>query len=51
MACVLFVAMVSYLGVNKDVAAWVIIAVFFALRVLSIRYDWQTRPVLPPSGE
>lgn len=49
-ACVLFVAMVSYLGVNKDVAAWIIIAVFFALRVLSIRYDWQTRSVLPPSS-
>jgi uncharacterized membrane protein YeiH len=48
LACVLFVVLVVYLGVNKDVAAWVTIALFFTLRFLSVRYDWRTRPVLPP---
>jgi uncharacterized membrane protein YeiH len=47
-ACVLFVVLVVNLGVNKDVAAWIVIGVFFALRLLSVRYDWRTRPVLPP---
>jgi hypothetical protein len=31
------------------VAAWTIIVVFFTLRVLAVRFDWQTKPVLPPT--
>jgi uncharacterized membrane protein YeiH len=47
-ACVLFVVMVRYLAVDKSVAAWTIIVVFFTLRMLAVRYDWRTKPVLPP---
>ena len=49
-ACVLFVALVSFLAVDKTIAAWIVIALFFVMRVLGVRYDWRTRPVLPSSG-
>ena len=47
-ACVLFVVLVRYLAVEKSVAAWTIIVVFFTLRMLAVRFDWRTKPVLPP---
>ncbi len=45
--CVLFLVLVRGLGVGKDLSAWSVISLFFAIRMLSIRYNWQTRPVLP----
>jgi hypothetical protein len=38
-------------GVGKELAAWGMIALFFTIRMLSIRYGWRTRPVLnePPA--
>jgi uncharacterized membrane protein YeiH len=48
LACLLFVVMVVYLRVNKDTAAFIVIGVFFTLRLLAVRYDWRTKPVLPP---
>lgn len=48
-SCVLFVLLVMYLDINKDTAAWIVIALFFMLRVLALRYNWRTHPVLPPS--
>lgn len=49
--CVLFLVLTLGLGVSKEWAAWSMIALFFTLRMLSIRYNWRTRPVLekPPT--
>jgi uncharacterized membrane protein YeiH len=49
--CMLFVFLVRWLGIDNKIAAWGIIVLFFIVRMLSIRYDWRTRPVLrdPPS--
>lgn len=49
LACVMFVVLVVGLDVNNSAAAWIVIVLFFLIRVLSVRYDWQTRPVLPPA--
>ena len=46
-ACILFVVLEVYLGVSAAIAAWIVIGLFFAVRVLAIRYDWRTQPVLP----
>ena len=46
-ACVLFVVLEVYLQVSPTVAAWIIIGLFFIIRVLAVRYDWKTQPVLP----
>lgn len=51
LVCVIFVVLVVGLGVNNNLAAWSVIALFFLLRVLSMRYDWRTQPILPPSGK
>jgi uncharacterized membrane protein YeiH len=49
--CVVFLVMTYGFGVSKEWAAWGMIALFFTIRMLSIRYDWRTRPVLqePPA--
>jgi hypothetical protein len=48
---VLFLLLTYAFGVSKEWAAWGMIALFFTIRMLSIRYDWRTRPVLkePPA--
>jgi uncharacterized membrane protein YeiH len=48
--CILFLLLTYWLGMNKELAAWGMIALFFAIRMLGIRYGWRTRPVLqePP---
>ena len=48
LACVLFVVLEVNLHVNATVAAWIIIGLFFIIRALAVRYDWQTQSVLPP---
>ena len=48
--CIFFLVLTYGMGVNKELAAWGIIALFFAIRMLSIRYNWQTKPVLPDSS-
>jgi uncharacterized membrane protein YeiH len=48
LACLLFVGLVAGLGVNNSAAAWSTIALFVLIRVLSLRYDWRTQPILPP---
>jgi uncharacterized membrane protein YeiH len=50
LVCVLFVVLVAVLGVNNSAAAWSVILLFVLIRVLSLRYDWRTQPVLPPNG-
>jgi uncharacterized membrane protein YeiH len=49
--CVLFLILTYAFGVSKEWAAWSMIALFFTIRMLSIRYNWRTRPVLkePPA--
>jgi uncharacterized membrane protein YeiH len=46
-ACILFVVLEVYLHVDASIAAWIVIGMFFIIRVLAIRYDWRTQPVLP----
>ena len=48
--CIVFLVLTYGLGVNKELAAWGIIALFFVIRMLSIRYNWRTKPVLPDSS-
>lgn len=49
--CVLFLVLTLGLGISKEWTAWGMIILFFTIRMLSIRYDWRTRPVLrgPPA--
>ena len=48
-ACMLFVGLKWYADVTVSEAAWISIGTFFVLRVLTIRFSWTTRSVLPES--
>jgi uncharacterized membrane protein YeiH len=50
LVCILFLILEQLLGVPISVAAWSIVLLYFVIRMLSIRYNWQTHPVLrdPP---
>jgi uncharacterized membrane protein YeiH len=48
--CIFFLVLTYGLGVNKELAAWGIIVLFFTIRMLTMRYNWQTKPVLPDSS-
>ncbi len=45
--CVLFLILIYGFDMSNELAAWGIIVLFFAIRMLSIRYNWRTQPVLP----
>lgn len=45
--CILFVVLVKVLGIERNLSGWTVIALFFVVRMLSIRYDWRTKPILP----
>lgn len=47
LVCILFLFFVRIVGMSKDLTAWGTIALFFVIRMLSIRYNWRTRPILP----
>jgi uncharacterized membrane protein YeiH len=49
LACGLFVGLRQYTQVTVPQAAWTAIGTFFVLRVLTIRFNWTTRSVLPES--
>ena len=49
LACALFVALKWYAEVTVPQAAWTAIGTFFVLRVLTVRFNWSTRSVLPES--
>ena len=49
LACVLFAGLKQYADVTLQEAAWIAIATFFVLRILTIRFNWTTRSVLPES--
>lgn len=48
--CILFLVLTYGFGVSKEWAAWSMMLLFFTIRMLSIRYNWRTRPILqdPP---
>jgi uncharacterized membrane protein YeiH len=49
LACGLFVGLKEYANVTVPQAAWTAIGTFFVLRVLTVRFNWTTRSVLPES--
>ena len=49
--CIVFVILVNTLGVNRELAAWTIVALFFIIRMLSIRYNWRTKPILSDAAQ
>jgi uncharacterized membrane protein YeiH len=49
LACGLFAALQEYAEVTVRQAAWTAIGSFFVLRVLTVRFNWTTRSVLPES--
>ncbi len=49
LACGLFVGLKQYAEFTIPQAAWTSIGTFFVLRVLTIRFNWTTRSVLPES--
>ncbi|HEX6636208.1 MAG TPA: TRIC cation channel family protein [Steroidobacteraceae bacterium] len=44
-ACGLYLLLVLQAAVPVTHAAWITVGVFFVVRVLTIRFNWQTRPV------
>jgi uncharacterized membrane protein YeiH len=44
----LFVALVKLTSVSAGEAAWAAIALTFIIRMLAIRFDWRTRPLVAP---
>jgi len=55
LACGLFLVLRLQWGVGPVPAAWTTVLVFFVIRLLTLRFNWQTRPVLrasaPPERE
>ena len=49
LACGMFVTLKWYAEVTIPQAAWTSIGTFFVLRVLTVRFNWTTRSVLPES--
>jgi uncharacterized membrane protein YeiH len=49
--CILFLVLTQGLGVAPTLAAWGIVILYFVIRMLTIRYNWQTKPLLrdPPA--
>jgi uncharacterized membrane protein YeiH len=45
--CVLFLALTLGFGVATTQAAWGVVVLYFAIRMLTIRFNLRTRPVLP----
>jgi uncharacterized membrane protein YeiH len=46
LACIAFLVLTLALKVATVPAAWATIGLFFVVRTLTIRYNWQTRPLL-----
>jgi len=44
-ACAIFLALVHQLAMTPTDAAWISVGLFFVARVLTIRFNWQTRSV------
>jgi uncharacterized membrane protein YeiH len=48
--CVLFLMLTLSLGISKDIAAWMVVLVFFVARILTVRFDLRSQPLLPPEA-
>ena len=46
-ACLLFLALLLLLRTTAAVAAWITVAFYVVARLLAIRYDLRSRPLLP----
>ena len=44
-AAIIYMVVAYQAGVNQFVTAWVVIAGFFAARLIIIRFNWRTRPL------
>jgi uncharacterized membrane protein YeiH len=49
-ACVLFLTLLLWLRMPAAFAAWVTVACYFAARMVAIRFDLRSRPLLPREG-
>jgi uncharacterized membrane protein YeiH len=45
-ACTFFLVFTRALGADPTPIAWITVLVFFVFRVLTLRFGWQTRPLL-----
>lgn len=45
-ACLTFALFTLSFGIGTELAAWATIAFAFVLRMLTIRFDWRTRPLM-----
>jgi uncharacterized membrane protein YeiH len=54
-ACGLFLVLTIRLAMNPTTAAWITVGTYFVLRVITVAFNWQTRPVLvepaPPAND
>lgn len=46
LVCILFLILSQLLGITLVVAAWIMIGLYVVIRLLSIRFNWRTQPVL-----
>ena len=46
-ACLLFLVLLLWLRMTSATAAWIVVACYFAARMLVIHFDLRSRPVLP----
>ena len=46
LACIAFLTLTLALRVAPEPAGWATIALFFVARMLTLRFNWQTRPLL-----
>ena len=46
LACIAFLALTLALHIDPEPAGWATIGLFFVVRMLTIRFNWQTRPLL-----
>jgi uncharacterized membrane protein YeiH len=45
-ACAFFLVFTKVLGGDVTPVAWVTVIMFFVVRVMTLRFDWQTSPLL-----
>jgi uncharacterized membrane protein YeiH len=50
-ACFLFLALLLWLRMTAATAAWITVAAYVAARMLAIRFDLRSRPLLPKERE
>ena len=45
LSALLYMGLVEYTPLSRTLAAWTTIALFFMARLLTIRFNWRTRPL------